>query len=63
MIDDERNNLQTIITQTVNSLKEKYGNKFDLNKVSVAFIMQVTNLSRGKIRTLIQDEENHILVM
>lgn len=52
MTDDERNNLQTIITQTLNSLKEKYGDKFDLNKVSVAFIMQVTNLSRGKVRTL-----------
>ena len=52
MNDKELNNLQEIITQSLNVIKKEMGDGFSLEKVNLAEMERLTGLSRSKLRTL-----------
>lgn len=49
------NDLQEIVTQSLNEIKEELGDKFDINKVNLAELERRTGLTRAKLRKLKQD--------
>ena len=59
MNDKERNNLQEIITQSLEVIKEKMGAGYAPEKVNLAEMERLTGLSRSKLRTL---KENGFVV-
>ena len=59
MGDKERNNLQEIITQSLEVIKEKMGAAYAPEKVNLAEMERLTGLSRSKLRTL---KENNFVV-
>ena len=52
MNEENRNDLQKILTQALNNLKDESGNKFNINKVNLAELERRTGISRGKLRRL-----------
>ena len=46
------NDLQEIVTQALEEIKESQGKNFDINKVNLAEMARKTGLSRRKLRTL-----------
>lgn len=52
MTKENRNDLQSILTQTLNELKDELGEKFNINKVNLAELERRTGISRGKLRAL-----------
>ena len=52
MNEENRNDLQEILTQALNEIKEELGEKFDIDKVNLADLERRTGLTRGKLRTL-----------
>ena len=52
MIEENRNDLQNILTQTLNELKDELGEKFNINNINLAELQRRTGISRGKLRGL-----------
>ena len=52
MNEENRNDLQEILTQALNEIKEELGGKFDIDKVNLADLERRTGLTRGKLRSL-----------
>lgn len=52
MKENKHNDLQEILTQTLNELKTELGEKFDVNKVNLAELERRTGITRGKLRVL-----------
>ena len=52
MNEGNRNDLQEILTQAFNKMKEESGKKFNINKVNLAELERRTGISRGKLRRL-----------
>ena len=52
MTKENRNDLQNILTQALNELKDELGEKFNINKVNLAELERRTGISRGKLRAL-----------
>ena len=52
MDERERNDLQSTISQALQIIKEKAGDKFDIEKVNLAELQRLTGLSRKKLRNL-----------
>ena len=52
MNEGNRNDLQEILTQALNEMKEESGEKFNINKVNLAELERRTGISRGKLRRL-----------
>ena len=52
MIEENRNDLQNILTQALNELKDELGEKFNIDKVNLAELERRTGISRGKLRAL-----------
>ena len=52
MDEHERNDLQSTISQALQIIKEKAGDKFDIEKVNLAELQRLTGLSRKKLRNL-----------
>lgn len=52
MKENKHNDLQEILTQTLNELKTELGEKFDVNKVNLAELERRTGITRGKLRAL-----------
>ena len=52
MNEENRNDLQEILTQALNEMKEESGEKFNINKVNLAELERRTGISRGKLRRL-----------
>ena len=52
MDERERNDLQSTISQALQIIKEKAGDKFDIEKVNIAELQRLTGLSRKKLRNL-----------
>ena len=50
MNEGNRNDLQEILTQALNEMKEESGEKFNINKVNLAELERRTGISRGKLR-------------
>lgn len=50
--ENKHNDLQEILSQTLNDLKNEFGEKFDINKVNLAEMERRTGISRGRLRTL-----------
>lgn len=50
--ENKHNDLQEILSQTLNDLKNELGEKFDINKVNLAEMERRTGISRGRLRTL-----------
>ena len=48
----KHNDLQEILTQTLEDLKNELGNKFDISKVNLAELERRTGISRSRLRTL-----------
>ena len=46
------NDLQKILTQTLNELKNELGENFNTQKVNLAELERRTGISRGKLRAL-----------
>lgn len=46
------NDLQEIITQALNEIKEKQGDAFDITKVNLADLERRTGITRGRLRTI-----------
>ena len=46
------NDLQEILTQTLNELKNELGENFNTQKVNLAELERRTGISRGKLRAL-----------
>ena len=53
------NDLQEIVTQALEEIKEVQGKNFDINKVNLAEMQRKTGLSRRKLRTL---KKNNFIV-
>lgn len=51
-LENKHNDLQEILTQALEDLKNELGNKFDINKVNLAELERRTGISRSKLRTL-----------
>ena len=49
---NKHNDLQEILTQALNELKNELGEKFDINKVNLAELERRTGITRGKLRAL-----------
>ena len=52
MNEGNRNDLQEILTQALNEMKEESGEKFNINKVNLAELERRTGISRRKLRRL-----------
>lgn len=52
MDEHERNDLQSTISQALQIIKEKAGDKFDIEKANLAELQRLTGLSRKKLRNL-----------
>ena len=52
MDERERNDLQSTISQALQIIKEKAGDKYDIEKVNIAELQRLTGLSRKKLRNL-----------
>ena len=52
MNEKNRNDLQEILTQALNEMKEESGEKFNINKVNLAELERRTGISRRKLRRL-----------
>lgn len=52
MIQENRNDLQNILTQALNELKDELGEKFNIDKINLAELERKTGISRGKLRGL-----------
>ena len=52
MNEENRNDLQEILSQALNEIKEELGEKFDIDKVNLAELDRRTGISRGKLRGL-----------
>ena len=52
MNEENRNDLQEILTQALNEIKDELGKKFDIDKVNLAELERRTGLTRGKLRSL-----------
>ena len=52
MNEENRNDLQEILTQALEDLKNELGDKFDICKVNLAELERRTGISRSKLRTL-----------
>ena len=52
MDERERNDLQSTISQALQIIKEKAGDKFDIERVNLAELQRLTGLSRKKLRNL-----------
>ena len=52
MDEHERNDLQLTISQALQKMKEKAGDKFNIEKVNLAELQRLTGLSRKKLRNL-----------
>lgn len=52
MDEHERNDLQLTISQALQKMKEKAGDKFDIEKVNLAELQRLTGISRKKLRKL-----------
>ena len=50
--ENKHNDLQKILSQTLDDLKAELGEKFDINKVNLAELERRTGISRGRLRTL-----------
>lgn len=55
MTNQERNDLQDIITQALNDMKAEQGMSFNLEKVNLAELERRTGLSRKKLRRIKSD--------
>ena len=55
MDEHERNDLQLTISQALQKMKEKAGDKFDINEVNLAELQRLTGISRKKLRKLETD--------
>jgi len=60
MTDNERNDLQLIITHALHEMKEEAGDSFDLQKVNLAELGRRTGISRKRLRNL-QDHDFVVL--
>lgn len=47
----KRNGLNLILSQEIEQLKVKYGDLFDLNRISLSEIARDTGISIGKLKT------------
>lgn len=52
MNEKNRNDLQEILTQALNEIKDELGEKFNIDKVNLAELERRTGISRGKLRGL-----------
>lgn len=52
MNEENRNDLQEILTQALNEMKDELGEKFNIDKVNLAELGRRTGISRGKLRGL-----------
>lgn len=52
MDEHERNDLQLTISQALQKMKEKAGDKFDIKEVNLAELQRLTGISRKKLRNL-----------
>ena len=52
MNEENRNDLQEILTQALNEIKEELVEKFNIDKVNLAELERRTGISRGKLRGL-----------
>ena len=50
--ENKHNDLQEILTQALEDLKNELGDKFDISKVNLAELERRTGISRSKLRTL-----------
>ena len=50
--ENKHNDLQKILAQALNDLKNELGEKFDINKVNLAELERRTGITRGKLRSL-----------
>ena len=50
--DTNSNDLQEIITQAIEEIKNEQGDSFDLQKINLAELSRRTNISRSKLRRL-----------
>lgn len=50
--DTNSNDLQKIITQAIEEIKNEQGDSFDLQKINLAELSRRTNISRSKHRRL-----------
>ena len=46
------NDLQRILTRTINQMKEETGDSFDIKQINLAELLRRTKISRSKLRTL-----------
>ena len=51
-MNEERNDLQKMITQALEEIKESEGESFDLDKVNLALVSRKTGLSRSRLRRI-----------
>jgi len=60
MNEENRNDLQEILTHALNEIKVELGEKFDIDKINLADLERRTGLTRGKLRCL---KKNSFIVM
>lgn len=60
MKEPESNDLEVIITQALEEMKQEFGAKFDIEKVNLAELERKTGISRAKLRT-IKEHGFHVL--
>ena len=51
-MNEERNDLQKMITQALEEIKEAEGENFDLDKVNLAWVSRKTGMSRSRLRRI-----------
>ena len=51
-MNEERNDLQKMITQALEEIKEAEGEKFDLDNINLALVSRKTGLSRSRLRRI-----------
>ena len=52
MNEEQRNDLQDILTQALNEIKEELGEKFNIENINLAELERMTGLTGGKLRAL-----------
>lgn len=58
--DTKCNDLQEIITQAINEIKQELGERFDISKINLADLSRRTGLTRSKLRRL---QKNNFIVI
>ena len=53
---NKHNDLQEILTQALNELKNELGEKFDINKVNLAELERRTGITRGTKFQVLQEQ-------